>query len=47
MSDGGAASGFGGLYYLAILWLALAGTRRDLILGLIVLLLVEVDPVLS
>jgi signal transduction histidine kinase len=44
MSDGGAASGFGGLYYLAILWLALAGTRRDLVIGLGVLLLVEVVP---
>jgi signal transduction histidine kinase len=44
MSDGGAASGFGGLYYLAILWLALAGTRRDLVIGLVALLLVEVVP---
>jgi signal transduction histidine kinase len=44
MSDGGAASGFGGLYYLAILWLALAGTRRDLVTGLVVLLLVEAVP---
>jgi signal transduction histidine kinase len=44
LSDGGAASGFGGLYYLAILWLALAGTRNDLILGLVVLLLIEVVP---
>jgi signal transduction histidine kinase len=44
MSDGGAASGFAGLYYLAILWLALAGTRNDLIVGLVVLLLVELLP---
>jgi signal transduction histidine kinase len=47
MSDGGAASGFGGLYYLAILWLALSGSRRELLAGLIVLLLIEVIPFLA
>src|SRR5262245_3759763 len=46
MSDGGAASGFGGLYYLAILWLALAGARQYLIVGLVVLLAVEILPCL-
>ena len=44
LSDGGSASGFAGLYFLAILWLALSGGRRELVIGLIGLALVEVDP---
>ncbi len=44
LSDGGAASGFTGLYILPILWLALSGGRRELVVGLIGLLLVEVVP---
>ncbi len=47
MSDGGAASAFGGLYFLPILWLALSGGRRELVIGLFGLALVEVIPILA
>ena len=46
-SDGGTASGFSGLYFLSIIWLALFCGRRELVLGLIALTLVEVIPVLT
>jgi signal transduction histidine kinase len=46
LSDGGAASGFAGLTILAILWLALSGGRRELIIGLVGLTLVEVIPLI-
>jgi signal transduction histidine kinase len=46
LSDGGAASGFAGLYILPILWLALSGGRRELVVGLIGLALVEVVPLI-
>jgi signal transduction histidine kinase len=46
LSDGGAASGFAGLYFLPILWLALSGDRRELVIGLIGLVLVEVVPLI-
>ena len=46
-SDGGTASGFSGLYFLSIIWLALFCGRRELVLGLIALTLVEVVPVLT
>ena len=47
ISDGGAASGFGGLYFLPIVWLALSGDRRELVIGLVGLVLVEVVPVFA
>ena len=46
LSDGGAASGFAGLYILPILWLALSGGRRELVVGLVGLILVEVVPLI-
>ena len=47
LSDGGAASGFGGLYFLPILWLALSGDRRELLIGLVALTLVEIVPIIA
>ncbi|HEY4347538.1 MAG TPA: GAF domain-containing sensor histidine kinase [Gaiellaceae bacterium] len=47
LSDGGAASGFGGLYFLPILWLALSGGRRELLIGLFGLVCVEVIPLIT
>jgi signal transduction histidine kinase len=44
LSDGGAASGFAGLYFLPILWLALSGGRRELVIGLLGLAVVEFVP---
>src|SRR4051812_16308877 len=35
VSDGGTASGFSGLYFLSIIWLALFCGRRELVLGLV------------
>ena len=47
LSDGGSASGFAGLYILAILWLALSGGRLELVIGLIGLALVEIVPLIA
>lgn len=47
LSDGGGSSGFGGLYFLPILWLALSGGRRELVIGLVGLILAEVVPVIA
>ena len=47
LSDGGSASGFAGLYILAILWLALSAGRRELMIGLVGLALVEIVPLIA
>jgi len=47
LSDGGAASGFAGLFFLPILWLALSGGRLELLVGLAGLALVEFVPILA
>ena len=47
LSDGGAASGFAGLFFLPILWLALSGGRRELLIGLFGLALVEFVPLVA
>ncbi len=44
LSDGGSASGFAGLLFLPILWLALSGGRLELLVGLVGLALVEFIP---
>jgi diguanylate cyclase (GGDEF)-like protein/PAS domain S-box-containing protein len=44
-SAGGAESGYSPLVLLAIVWLAFLGTRRDLVVGLAILLLVLAAPV--
>jgi signal transduction histidine kinase len=43
---GGSISGFGGLFLLPVLWLALSPRRRDLILGLVAMAVVSIVPLL-
>jgi signal transduction histidine kinase len=47
LSDGGSASGFAGLLFLPILWLALSGGRIELLIGLLGLALVEFIPLIA
>ena len=47
LSDGGSASGFAGLLFLPILWLALSGGRTELLIGLVGLALVEFIPLIA
>jgi signal transduction histidine kinase len=45
-AEGGATSGFGGLFLIAITFLALSGNRFELVLGLAALLLAQLLPIL-
>jgi signal transduction histidine kinase len=47
LSDGGAASGFAGLFFLPILWLALSCGRTELLVGLVGLAIVEFVPLIA
>lgn len=42
---GGTSSGFGGLFLLPLLWLAIVGSRTELLLGLVVVFLARALPV--
>ncbi|HEY3922590.1 MAG TPA: sensor histidine kinase [Gaiellaceae bacterium] len=43
--EGGSASGFGGLFLVAVTFLAISGDRLDLAVGLVVMLLAQVIPI--
>jgi len=45
-SGGGTSSGWGGLLLLPLLWLAVSGSRRELLLGFVAVLAARVIPVL-
>src|SRR5579862_7996754 len=45
-AEGGSSSGFGGLYLIAVTFLALSGRRLDLLIGLIGVLLAQLVPIL-
>ena len=43
--SGGTSSGFGGLFLLPMLWLAIVGRRRELVLGMVAVLIARALPV--
>ena len=45
--EGGSTSGFGGLFLVAVTFLALSGDRIDLAIGLVVMLLAQVVPIVG
>jgi signal transduction histidine kinase len=46
-SAGGTSSGFGGLLLLPVLWLAIVGSSRELVLGLVAVAFARVIPVIA
>jgi len=44
-AEGGSSSGFGGLFLVAVTFLALSGSRLDLMIGLCVMLLAQLVPI--